>query len=410
MPIYEYTALTSSGKQKRGSIEAESVRVARQKLRTQDIFPTTIEESRDASKAKSQDVKRLFTSERVSLKDLTVATRLLATLSNAGLPLVTALLSLSDQIESGNLKRVVVDIKERVEQGSSLAKALGAYPRVFPRLYINMVASGEASGTLDTVLDNLASYYEAQLELRRKISSALFYPILMFAFCTLVVIGLVTFVVPNIVAIFIKQRISLPLPTQIVIAFSNILTGYWWLIISVLVGSAMAARAYYRTPTGRAWFDKVALRLPLYGTIYRKIATARIASTLGTLLQGGVELLTALEIVKNIVGNVHLQKALEEARDGVREGRSLAKELSKSGYFPNLFSQMSAIGEKSGRLEVMLSKAGRAFSSEVDAAVSGLTSLIEPLMIIVLGGIVFGIVISILMPMTELMKMMQPGR
>jgi general secretion pathway protein F len=272
-----------------------------------------------------------------------------------------------------------------------------------------MVASGEASGTLDAVLENLASYYESQLELRRKISSALFYPILMFAFCTLVVIGLVAFVVPNIVGIYTKQRVSLPLPTQIVIGFSNLLTGYWWLILIAIFGSLYAIRRNYRTPKGRERFDSILLRLPVYGQIYRKIATARVATTLGTLLSSGVELLTALDIVKNIVGNVHLQRALEEARDGVREGRSLAKEISKSGYFPNLFAQMSAIGEKSGRLEVMLSKAGDAFSKEVNATVSGLTSLIEPIMIIVLGGIVFFIVISVLMPMTGMMKMVQGG-
>jgi general secretion pathway protein F len=273
-----------------------------------------------------------------------------------------------------------------------------------------MVASGEASGTLDTVLENLASYYEAQIELRRTISSALFYPILMFVFCTLVVIGLVSFVVPNIVAIFVKQRISLPLPTQIVIGFSNLITGYWWLILTVIFGGLYAARKYYATPKGRDWFDALFLKLPVYGPIYKKIATARVATTLGTLLTSGVELLTALDIVKNIVGNVHLSRALEDARDGVREGRSLAKELSKSGHFPSLLSQMAAVGEKSGRLEVMLSKAGKAFSSEVDATISGLTSLIEPVMIIVLGGIVFSIVISVLLPMTELMKMVQPGK
>ncbi len=411
MPVYEYVAIKSSGKSIKGSVEADSLRAARQKLRGQDIFPTDIKESLEASKAaKSQDVKRFFKSDRVSLKDLAVATRLLATLSNAGLPLVSALLALADQVESANLKRIVVDVKERVEQGSSLAKALGAYPKVFPRLYINMVASGEASGTLDTVLENLASYYEAQIELRRKISSALFYPILMFSFCTLVVIGLVTFVVPNIVAIFIKQRISLPLPTQIVIGFSNAITGYWWLILLVIFGGLYAARNYYETPKGREWFDAQFLKLPLYGPIYKKIATARVATTLGTLLMSGVELLTALDIVKNIVGNVHLRRALEEARDGVREGRSLAKELSKSGHFPSLLSQMAAVGEKSGRLEVMLSKAGKAYSSEVDATISGLTSLIEPLMIIVLGGIVFSIVIAVLLPMTELMNMVQPGK
>lgn len=408
MPIYEYTALNGTGKRIKGLVDADTLRSARSKLRTQNIFPTDIKESIKAAKDNKQNVKNLF-GDRVSLKELTVATRLLATLANAGLPLVAAINALADQVESPTLKRIVVNIKERVEQGSSLAKALAAYPKVFPRLYVNMVQSGEASGTLDTILENLSDYYEAQMELRRKISSALFYPILMFGFCTLVVIGLVTFVVPNIVEIFIKQKIDLPFPTRAVIALSNALTGYWWAIIGLIALSISLVRYYYRQPKGREWFDAKLLKAPLFGPIYKKIATARVATTLGTLLNGGVELLQALDIVKNIVGNVHMRKSLEEARDGVREGRSLAKEISKSGYFPNLLSQMVAIGEKSGKMENMLSKAGKSFTSEVNAAIAGLTSLIEPLMMIVLGGLVFSIVISVLMPMTKLMQAVRPG-
>lgn len=408
MPIYEYTAINATGKKIKGQVDADTIRSARQRLRTQNIFPTDIKESNKAAKEKSQDVKNIL-GDRVSLKELTLATRLLATLSNAGLPLVGALGALSDQVDSTVLKRIVVDVKERVEQGTSLAKALAAYPKVFPRLYINMVSSGEASGTLDTVLENLADYYEAQMELRRKISSALFYPILMFVFCTLVVIGLVTFVVPNIVDIFIKQKIDLPLPTRAVILLSNTLTGYWWAIIAIVAAIVMSIRYYYAQPKGREWFDKYLLRAPLFGQIYKKIATARVSSTLGTLLNGGVELLTALDIVRNIVGNVHMKRALEDARDGVREGKSLAKELSKSGYFPNLLSQMVAIGEKSGKLEAMLSKAGKNFSTEANSAIAGLTSLIEPLMMIVLGGVVFSIVISVLLPMTKMMQAVSPG-
>jgi general secretion pathway protein F len=407
MPVYEYVALNPTGKKIKGSLEADSIRAARQKLRVQNIFPTEIKESLKEAATKSQDVKKLFKSDRVSLKELTVATRLLATLSSAGLPLVSALLALSDQVDSQVLKRVVVDIKERVEQGSSLAKALGAYPKVFPRLYINLVASGEASGTLDSVLENLADYYEAQLELKRKVSTALFYPILMFVFCILVVIVLVTFVVPNIVEIFIKQNVKLPLPTRCVIFISDIFIGYWWLILMGAVGLFYYIKHSYSTPKGRAWFDKRFLTLPKFGTIYRKVSTARVATTLSTLLNGGVEVLAALDIVKNIVGNTHLQKALEDARDGVKEGRSLAKELSKSGYFPNLLSQMVAIGEKSGKLEAMLMRAGKTFSNEANASIAGLTTLLEPMIMIFLGGIVFIIILAVLLPMTELMQIVQ---
>lgn len=407
MPVYEYTALNPGGKKIKGTLEADSIRTARQKLRVQNIFPTDIKESLKASTEKTQDVKKLFASDKVSLKQLTLATRLLATLSSAGLPLVSALLALSEQVDSAALKRVVVDIKERVEQGSSLAKALGVYPKVFPRLYVNMVASGEASGALDTALENLADYYESQLELRRKVTNALFYPILMFFFCIIVVIALVTFVVPNIVEIFIKQKVTLPLPTRIVIFVSDMVIGYWWLMLACAIGAVFYVKQRYATPAGKAWFDRVFLKLPVYGGIYRKVSTARVATTLATLLNGGVEVLAALEIVKNIIGNTHMKKALEEAREGVKEGRSLAKELSKSGYFPNLLSQMVAIGEKSGRLEGMLNKAGKTFSGEANAAISGLTTLLEPLMIIFLGAIVFMIVISVLLPMVELMQIVQ---
>jgi general secretion pathway protein F len=222
-----------------------------------------------------------------------------------------------------------------------------------------------------------------------------------------VVIALVTFVVPSIVEIFIKQKVTLPLPTRMVILLSDIFIGYWWLIIGSLTTLAIYIRRKYATPMGKAWFDKVFLKLPIYGAIYKKVSTARVATTLATLLNGGVEVLAALDIVKNIVGNTHMKKALEDAREGVKEGRGLAKELSKSGYFPNLLSQMVAIGEKSGRLEAMLTKAGKTFSSEANAAITGMTTLLEPMMIIFLGVIVFTIVISVLLPMVELMQIVQ---
>ena len=409
MPVFEYVALNTAGKKVKGTLEADSIRTARQRLRSQNIFPTDIKEGAEASKHKSQDVKRYLRSDRVRLKDLTLATRLLATLSNAGLPLVSALLALSDQLQHQGLKRIVVDIKERVEQGSSLAKALAAYPKVFPRLYVNMVTSGEASGTLDTVLDNLADYYEAQLELRRKVSSALMYPVLMFTFCILVVLLLLAFVVPGIVEIFIKQKLELPLPTKIVIAFSDFILSYWWVLGLAVMFAILGARRYYESPNGRERIDRIILRLPIFGSIYTKVATARVASTLGTLLNGGVELLGAMDIVKNIVGNVHMRRALEEARDGIREGRNLNKELAKSGYFPPLLCQMIAIGEKSGKLESMLSKAGKNFTTETNAAIAGMTTLLEPLMIVLLGVMVLIIVISVLLPATELMNMMGPS-
>ncbi len=407
MPVFEYTAINPSGKDIKGLVDAESLRTARQKLRTQGIFPTSIVESNEVAKSSRRDVKRFFQSNRVTTKELAVATRQLATLVGAGLPLVSALAALSDQTDAPVLKRITIDVRERVEQGESLAKSLGNFPKSFPTLYINMVSSGEASGTLDTVLLNLADYLEAQLELQRKITSALMYPAIMLSVCSLVITGLLVFLVPRIVEMFKKQGATLPLPTRITIGISDIIINYWYLIGIFIVGAVMYVKWYYRQPKGRAHLDRILLKLPLFGPVYTKVSTGRITSTLGTLLASGVDLLAALDITRNIVQNVHFRRALEDARDGVREGRSLAKELGKSGLFPSMVGHMVAIGEKSGELESMLVKTGKAYQSEVNATLSGLTSLIEPLMLIVVGCIVFGIVISVLMPMADLISVVQ---
>ncbi len=407
MPVFEYAALDRTGKSIKGSIDAENVRAARQRLRTQGVFATDIKESLKAISEPSRDVKRFFVSNRVNTSELAVATRQLSTLAGAGIPVVEALNALSDQIESITLKRIIIDVKEKVQEGSSLAKAMDQFPKAFPRLYINMVASGEASGTLDAVFENLADYLEAQVELRRKISSSMFYPVLMLCFCVLVVIGLLAFVVPNIVDIFIKQGAKLPLPTAIMLSISHFITSYWPLLLLAGIGAGYFIRWYYKTEKGRSSFDLKILKFPIIGSLILKINCARIARTLGTLLQNGVGLLEALTIVKNIVGNVHLANAIENARDGVREGKSLSKELSRAALFPPMLTHMIGIGETSGRLESMLAKAGKSYENEVNATLSGLTSLIEPIMMIGLGGVVFSIVISILLPMVDLVSLVQ---
>lgn len=407
MSVFEYVALASNGKPVKGTIEADSVRSARQRLRSQNVFPTEIREGTQVQEKQKRDVTRFFQSDRIKAKDLSIITRQLATLVGAGLPLVSALQALSDQCDGLVTKRIVLNIKEKVEEGSSLAKALAAFERSFPSLYVNMVASGEESGTLDTVLENLADYLEGQLDLRRKVTSALFYPILMFCFCTLVVIGLLTFVVPQIIDIFQKQGAILPLPTRILLKISNSLTSFWWIILAVGALGIYGFREYKKTEKGRDTIDHIILRIPLVGSLFTKIATARVARTLGTLLSSGVSILTAMDIAKNIVANVHISRAIETAIAGVREGKSLAGELSRSGYFPSMLSHMVAVGERSGRLEPMLLKAGKAYENEVNSSLSGLTSLIEPLMIIVLGGIVFAIVISVLLPMINLISVVQ---
>lgn len=406
MPAYEYIALDPTGKKIKGSIDAENLRAARQRLRSQGIYPSDIREGMELVGRKNKDVKDLFQSNKIPTKVLAVSTRQLATLLDAGLPLVGALQALSEQCDSPAAKRTFVELREKVEEGTSLAKALAQFPKSFPRLYTNMVASGEASGNLDSVLENLATYMEAQLELKRKVTSALFYPALMLVLCTLVVLGLVMFVVPMIVDIFQKQGAVLPLPTRIMIGLSDFLIYYWWVPVGLIVLAVYSFKRYHRSPAGRARIDDLVLRLPLIGNIYQKVSTARIASTLGTLVQSGVGLLTALEITRNIVSNVHLQNALDSAKDGVREGKSLARELARSGRFPSLLSHMIAIGETSGQLEQMLEKAGKSYESEANATLAGLSTLIEPFMIIGVGVIVLCVVLSILMPMMDMISVM----
>ena len=407
MPAYEYTALDARGRQVKGAIDSDSIRGARQKLRAQGIFPTDLREGKEIHADRARDVKRYFQSNRVSLKDLAVATRQLGTLVGAGLPLVGALAALSEQTENVALKRIIVDVREDVEQGTAFATSLGKFPKAFPRLYINMVASGEASGMLDSVLNNLADYLESQLELRRKVNSALMYPILMLFICAAVIIGMFVFVIPRIVDIFEKQGAILPLPTRIMIGISDFMIGYWYLVALLVVGGVVALKAYHQQPHGRAVVDRILLKLPIFGAIYVKIATARVSRTLATLLSSGVNLLAGLDITRNIVANVHIVKALEDARDGVREGRGLAKELAKSAIFPTMLGQMIAVGERSGELEGMLGKASKAYENEVNATLSGLTSLLEPLMMIIVGGIVLTIVISVLLPMVDLISVVQ---
>jgi general secretion pathway protein F len=409
MPVFEYQGVNPSGKKVRGSVDADNARVARQKLRAQGIFATDINESNiKAVGIKSRNISGIFrTFERVSQRELAVITRQLATLVAAGLPLVSALTALSEQIDNRLLKRVIVELREKVEGGEALAQALSHFPAVFPPLYTNLVASGEASGSLDTVLVELADYLESQNELRRRVVSAMIYPAVMLVICTLVISGLLMFLVPQIVEIFIKQKVQLPLPTELTVLASNFLINYWFILLGVIIASLYALGKYYKTERGRSKIDLLFIKAPILGSVYTKVNVGRVTRTLGALLGNGVGLLSALEITRNVIQNVHLRQALDNAREGVKEGRSLAKEFQQSGLFPAMVSHMIAVGEKSGELESMLQKTGSAYQNEVNATLSGLTSLIEPLMLVIVGVVVFIIVISVLLPMTELISVVQ---
>lgn len=401
MAVFEYTALNAQGRKTKGVVDAESVRAARQKLKTQGIFPTVIEETRAKQRARAE-LKHILSDGKVSTAQVSIATRQLATLVGAGIPLVEALRAVGDQLDHARLKAVFAEICDRVNEGATLADAVRQYPRVFPRLYPNMIASGEASGTLELVLARLADLLESQVSLRRKVIAAISYPVLMLILCFLVIAVLLAFVVPQLTAIFEEHGAALPLPTQIVVGLSNFVLNYGvFLLVAVIIGVVAFVR-YARTKAGRARLDAFALRLPLISGMTTQISTASFARTLGTMLSSGVEVLTALSIVKNVVGNAVFEDAVEQVMEGVREGKGVAVELDRTKVFPSLLIHMVAIGERSGQLESMLVRAADTYEQEVNTLVSGLTAVLNPILILFLAGVVGIILLSVMLPMLEM--------
>jgi general secretion pathway protein F len=407
MPVYSYVGLSPDGKNVTGIIDADSPRAARLKLRRSGVFPTSLAESREAESTPraSRSLSRLF--ERVGAQELAVMTRQLSTLVSAGLPLVDCLSALIDQVDSERLKRMLTQTRERVNEGTSLADALAEHPRVYSDLYVNMVRAGEASGALDVVLLRLADYTESTARLRSKLRSALTYPAVMLIIGTTILFFLLSYVVPKITRIFTESKQVLPLPTRILMALSGMLSTWWPLVVVLLAVVALAFRYYVRTEAGRQRYDRWVLRVPVFGKLMQKIAVARFSRTLSTLLQSGIGLLPSLDIVKNIVDNRVLYDATEAARDAIREGQSIAPPLKKSGIFPPLMIHMIAVGEKSGRLEEMLFKTAETYEGEVDITIATLTTLLEPVMIVFMGGMVTFIVLSILLPIFQMSQLVR---
>ncbi len=403
MPVFEYKALDSKGRSIKGVVDADSVRSARQRLKGQGIFPTVLEEAQAKAARKSLFSGGETPKERkVDGGTLAIATRQLATLAAAGMPLVEALRALAEQIDHSSLKVVIAEVADKVNEGSTLAAGLREHPKVFPRLYANMVAAGEASGSLDRVLERLADLLESQTALRRKVRSALTYPILMLTLCFGVIVLLLTYIVPQITRIFADRGRVLPFPTRFVIEVSNFLQSYW--IVLVILGALVVTgfKKYTKTPAGRYRYHALMLKVPMIGNFILKVSCSRFARNLGTLLGSGVELLGALTITKTIIGNVVLEEIVEKAADGVREGSSLALELDRSGAFPKLLVRMVAVGERTGQLEQMLLRAANNYDSEISAIVSSLTSILEPLLILFLATVVGGILAAVMLPMLEM--------
>jgi general secretion pathway protein F len=403
MPVFEYKALDQRGRAQGGLREADSPKNLRAALRRDGLFLTEVLGEKEVAAAQQREVSvRRFVGGRISSDDVAITTRQLAVLVGAGIPLVEALTALVEQVDHERMKRVIGDVKQRVNEGSSLADALAAQGRVFSTLYVNMIRAGESSGALDVVLVRLADFTESQTRLRSRIIGALTYPILMVILSTVVLGILFTVVIPKIVKIFEETKVVLPWTTRALIAFTTFVHDWWW---AGLVALALFIYGFFRwrgTPAGRATYDQRILDLPIFGPLIRQIALARFSRTLATLLKSGVPLLTAMDIVKNIVGNVRLATVIDEARTSIQEGESIAAPLKRSGEFPPLVYHMVAIGERSGQLEEMLNNVANAYEAQVETKVGALTSLLEPMMIVFMGLVVAFIVFSILMPILQI--------
>jgi len=400
MPLFEYKGISKTGKNVRNVIDAENMKAARTKLRKDGIFVTDI---KDRNKNDSKKKKKSNPKGSVAVKDLALMTRQLAVLIKSNIPLVDALTAVSEQVEQPVLAEAIADCKNMVNEGSPFYKALAKYPNLFSNIYVSMVEAGEMSGSLDVILMRLAEFTEAAAELRAKVSSAMTYPIIMLAVVFLILFGLFTFVIPKMVTIFESSpELTLPWYTQVIIDISTFTTNYWYLILGSIVGSILFFNNWRKTPQGSVQWDAMSLKLPIFGPVIRMVAVSRFTRTLATLLTGGVPMLGALDIVRNVVNNQSIAVAIDEARSNISEGESIAGPLKKSGQFPPIVIHMVNIGEKTGELENMLSQVSDAYDFQVKNKIEGMTSLITPVITIIMGIVVMIIVLSIVIPMFEM--------
>lgn len=398
MPVFEYKGLNKAGKNVRGTIDSDNSRNARAKLKKDGIFVTDIKDkTRTAAK---HNTGRATGS--VPINEVANLTRQLATLLKAGIPLVDSLIAVADQMDNPILKVAVADIKSQVNEGSTLHKALAKYPNIFSHIFVTMCEAGEATGTLDTVLIRLAEFTEAQNALTSKVRSAILYPIIMTVFLVAMLGVIFVFVVPKMTSIFESAEMELPWYTKFVIGTSGIFVDYWLPLLIAGVFAYFMFLSWKKSPSGSKQWDQIILKLPLIGRLARMIAVSRFTRTLSTLLVGGVAMLQAMDIVKNVVGNSVLAKAIEEARDNIREGESIAAPLKKSGQFFPIVIHMIAIGEKTGELEGMLTQVSNSFDFQVDTEIEGLTAALGPLLIVLMGVLIGGVVFSIMVPIFEM--------
>ncbi len=404
MPVFEYTAITKKGKNTTGVIDADSAVVARQKLRSTDIFPISVKEVHETATLNKAPMRwhsiRLF--NRIRPAEIAVMTRQLATLVGAGFPLVTAIDAILPQTRSQKLRGHLAKIKDNVVEGNSFASALGLFPTTFSSLYINLVKAGESSGTLEIVLDQLADMMERQQILKNKIRSALAYPVLMSFIGTIVLFLLLAFIVPSITSIFTDMNRVLPAPTRFLIHVSTFFKNWWWLVTLVAIVSLIGFSFFKKSSRGGRIVDRIKIRVPMLGALVKKLGVARLSRTLGTLQENGVPMLQAMEIVKNVPGNDVISGAVGEAAVEVGKGVGLGAAMSRHDVFPGLFVQMVEVGEQSGELEAMLNKVAEVFENETETRISAMASLLEPLMILAMAVVVGFIVLAICLPIFEM--------
>ncbi len=400
MPIFEYEALARSGKKVKGVMDADTPSAARRKIREQDMFPTGIRET--VSTASDKEPSRGIALGRVSYRDVAMMTRQLAVLLQAGMPVVDSLTALLNETSKPRLKQAIFDVRDKVKSGKTLSDALADHPRIFSRLYVNLVAAGEASGSLESVLFRLADMMERQAQLGAQIKAALAYPAFMVILAVGIIVFLMTFIVPRIKAIFEKQQTELPAITRYVFGTCDTLAHYWWLVLLVIVAAFGIWRLWIARPKGRITWDRMRLRIPVYGPLHQKVISARFARTLGTMLTSGLTMLRAIDVVTAVIENSFVEDQMKEVRAGIRRGRDLAVPLREANLFPSLMINMIDLGQRSGELEGMLLKVADTYEDDVRLSVQAMVSLLEPAIIVVMGLFVGTLVLAVLLPILNM--------
>lgn len=402
LKTFEYKVRDKSGKTVSGTLDAPSQTTVAEKLREMGYSPITIAEQRTSALQKELKIPGL--GEKVGLKDLAVFSRQFATMIDSGLSLIRALNILAEQTENAKLAEIVQQVRNDVEEGQPLSESLAKH-EVFPKLYVAMVRAGETAGNLDAVLVRIAETLEADLELRRRVKSALTYPVVVLVLSLLCVVIMLIFIVPTFVGMFESMGGELPLPTKILLAMSNFLQSYWYIAIGAPIAAWQGFKYARKREDVRFRLDQVKLKAPVFGSLFHKLALARFARNLSGLLRAGVPILSALEITGDTVNNGVMGNALDDVRDSVKEGEAVSAPLENHSIFPPMTVQMLSVGEETGQMDLMLEKIAEFYDQEVRATTESLTAMLEPLMIAVLGGIVGAMVISLYMPMFEIFEL-----